>query len=908
MSVAIPFPLPATGFALNSKVRVNLDFIVSKFNEFNTGTATWDAVYVGTGGSINGAITLYNSTNGYYTTIQSGVASANQTYTWPTAVPPTATSILQSTTGGVLSWTSSPTLTGLSVGTGGTINGGIYNIYTSIRFINSITGYTTAFVNASGKPDVADLTFSWPSTLGNANEVLSVDGSGHMAWASAATLAGGATKALDNLVSTAINAHLIPDSANDTQLGSFTYPWSEAYVTELIIGKDNLAGQIKIYPPTIGKGQFFIEAADNTGADTIILTHASQIGHRTFTIPRTDNNASFVMDNTAQTITGTKTISDLVGTGVIYLADGLVGTPSLSFVNDPDNGFFLVSANTWSAVTAGAEVFRFTSTGVQLTGNFASTSAGKTISMVGSTSGTLTLAAGNTTTPYTLKFPPDAGTVDYILRTDGAGTTTWVSVSAAGGANNTLSNLADTVAINKNLNNFSAGTITATLTGTASGNLALSAGSGQELTGDLYLPIAKHIVFHDGGLTRFVQIAMAAVSNNWTMTLPTNHGTINQILVDSDGAGTLGWAAAASGTVNSGTAGRLALYATTTTAVSDTYVQNTKNINVVIAAHATLAANRVYTIPDTGASASFVLTEGNFNMNGAYSMSTAWITSLGFPGARDIFITYAVPAGSSKSYNLADVGANCDFVMTAGTQTVSGTKTFSGTTTISGTISPAIDNTTNLGSSSLQWAITYSSAFEAGRSGLSGSLSIYPSTASTGYMYLYATASSGNYLLQITNAALSASRLYTIPDAGTNASFVMTEGTQTINGTTTFTQDIFTVAYTDYSATSTIVGWSSFSTKKLYYKKVGKLVWVFFYLDGTSDSTALTFTLPFTSSNDVPMRVIVQAIDNGGAFTVGIAELPNNSSTVTCYKNITETAWTNANEKYVAGQFFYQTT
>jgi len=103
MSVAIPFPLPATGFALNSKVRVNLDFIVAKFNEFNTGTATWDAVYIGTGGSVNGALTLYNSTNGYYTTIQSGVASANQTYTWPTAVPGGVGS-LHSTNSGVLSW------------------------------------------------------------------------------------------------------------------------------------------------------------------------------------------------------------------------------------------------------------------------------------------------------------------------------------------------------------------------------------------------------------------------------------------------------------------------------------------------------------------------------------------------------------------------------------------------------------------------------------------------------------------------------------------------------------------------------------------------------------------------------------------------------------------------------------
>lgn len=47
MAIAIPFPLPASGFALNSKVRVNLDFIVSKFNEFNTGSASWDQVVIG---------------------------------------------------------------------------------------------------------------------------------------------------------------------------------------------------------------------------------------------------------------------------------------------------------------------------------------------------------------------------------------------------------------------------------------------------------------------------------------------------------------------------------------------------------------------------------------------------------------------------------------------------------------------------------------------------------------------------------------------------------------------------------------------------------------------------------------------------------------------------------------------
>jgi microcystin-dependent protein len=69
-------------------------------------------------------------------------------------------------------------------------------------------------------------------------------------------------------------------------------------------------------------------------------------------------------------------------------------------------------------------------------------------------------------------------------------------------------------------------------------------------------------------------------------------------------------AAGGSGTVNSGTAGRMALYPSTATVVGDTYVQNSNDINVVIASHASLGATRTYTLPDTGANSSFVMTEG----------------------------------------------------------------------------------------------------------------------------------------------------------------------------------------------------------------------------------------------------------------------------------------------------------
>ena len=45
---------------------------------------------------------------------------------------------------------------------------------------------------------------------------------------------------------------------------------------------------------------------------------------------------------------------------------------------------------------------------------------------------------------------------------------------------------------------------------------------------------------------------------------------------------------------------------------------------------------------------------------------------------------------------------------------------------------------------------------------------------------------------------------------------------------------VTSVAWTDYSATSTIVGWSSYTTKSIFYKKIGKLVFVQFVISGVA--------------------------------------------------------------------------
>lgn len=76
--------------------------------------------------------------------------------------------------------------------------------------------------------------------------------------------------------------------------------------------------------------------------------------------------------------------------------------------------------------------------------------------------------------------------------------------------------------------------------------------------------------------------------------------------------------------------------------------------------------------------------------------------------------------------------------------------------------------------------------FDAGASGTAGTVDIFPSTATTGKIALTAAANAGDTTTTIVNASQSGARTYTIPDAGESASFVFTEGAQTINDAKTF--------------------------------------------------------------------------------------------------------------------------
>ena len=138
--------------------------------------------------------------------------------------------------------------------------------------------------------------------------------------------------------------------------------------------------------------------------------------------------------------------------------------------------------------------------------------------------------------------------------------------------------------------------------------------------------------------------------------------------------------------------------------------------------------------------------------------------------------------------------------------------------------------------------------------------------------------------------------------------------TDVTNLTIASTGDIYSAAYADYYSSSTIVGWSSLTSgrRRIMYKTIGKLVFVWFHLEGTSNATTVSFTLPYTSTavgfgNQFHNPLSFTYNNSGAVATQGVAALPVNSAVCTC--NLSPTSgggWTASNTKIVAGQFTYE--
>jgi len=122
--------------------------------------------------------------------------------------------------------------------------------------------------------------------------------------------------------------------------------------------------------------------------------------------------------------------------------------------------------------------------------------------------------------------------------------------------------------------------------------------------------------------------------------------------------------------------------------------------------------------------------------------------------------------------------------------------------------------------------------------------------------------------------------------------------------------DFFTQGEGWQEFTTTIVGVSSTTVREIWYKRVGKTVFVNFHISGTSNSTNFSFTLPFINTNNGQVEVMVAArVQNSGAFLAipGMAFLAVNSSTVSIFRDFGGAIFSNTGTKSVQGQLWYQT-
>ena len=180
--------------------------------------------------------------------------------------------------------------------------------------------------------------------------------------------------------------------------------------------------------------------------------------------------------------------------------------------------------------------------------------------------------------------------------------------------------------------------------------------------------------------------------------------------------------------------------------------------NVVVMNVPAPSSTRIYTLPDTGANSQFVMTDGTQTINGVRTYTSGLVVNattnqLVLSSPNTVTITASSPA-ASRVYTLPDTGANSQFVMTDGAQTINGIKTFSSAPVFPALSLPSI----TLTNTSNQIALT--------------------------------TASAGNPLITVTAPAAAAARTYTIPDAGGAASFVMSASNQTIANNITFSGNV----------------------------------------------------------------------------------------------------------------------
>lgn len=115
------------------------------------------------------------------------------------------------------------------------------------------------------------------------------------------------------------------------------------------------------------------------------------------------------------------------------------------------------------------------------------------------------------------------------------------------------------------------------------------------------------------------------------------------------------------------------------------------------------------------------------------------------------------------------------------------------------------------------------------------------------------------------------------------------------------------IAWTDYSGTSTITGFSAYTSKQLQYVVMGKTMIVLFDIRSTANNgsgNATSFTLPYNSSSWAGDQVFLCRTQNSTTQATGMGIITSGTNTVNFYTSTntgTLNSWTNAATRHIQG-------
>ena len=112
----------------------------------------------------------------------------------------------------------------------------------------------------------------------------------------------------------------------------------------------------------------------------------------------------------------------------------------------------------------------------------------------------------------------------------------------------------------------------------------------------------------------------------------------------------------------------------------------------------------------------------------------------------------------------------------------------------------------------------------------------------------------------------------------------------------------------DYSNTSTIVGWSSYTDKVIKYKIIGKTMFVIGVISGTSNSATTSFTIPNNAAVSISTNTSVCI--NSGGISIGYGGATSGSNVIAFLffpaLNTVSSSWTNSGTKQINFNFIIE--